>query len=263
MKATTCAPEWPVRDPGHKDHWRLALQILRDRHRHGESAASILKAYSRPEDRLKLSTLKLFLKADHKGPVREGVRHAVVSAGRRAWARHCPRAALHDHIAAMLLGTAQHNSMEQYYGRYRSLDRRLGEPHQVTNAPAVIGPCAKCRRPLFQIKPREVWRSGFPFNVNSRLYVFLTERNYMRLAILRCPDVPATAPLVGILLAEERDPTVQVSATKTALIPEGSPWYGRADLQERMSKVLVNEQVEARFPDGTLVGWRSLPLPPE
>ena len=63
----------------------------------------------------------------------------------------------------------------------------------------------------------------------------------MRMAILRSPGVPATDPLVGILLAEEKDPTVQVGATKTALIPENSPWYGRADLQQHMSKILVND----------------------
>jgi ribosomal protein L37E len=263
MKAIRCAPEWPVRSDNHKDHRKLALQILRERHRNGESAAAILNAYSRPEEGLKLSTLKLFLKADHKGPVRDATRHAIVSAGRCAWARHCPLAVLHDLIAATLLGPTARNSMEQFYGRYRSLDRRQGKPHQVTNAPATIGPCSRCRRPLFHVKPREVWRCGFPFNVNSRLYVFLAERNYMRMAILRCPDVPGVAPLTGILLAEEKDPTVQVGAAKTALIPEGSPWYGRADLQERMSRLLVNQRAEAGFPDGTLVGWRSLPPPPD
>src|SRR5262249_31266028 len=208
-----CAPEWPLReDPAHKDYLRVALQILRERHRH-ESAAAILKAYSRPEEGLKLSTLKLFLKADHKGPVRGLTRHALIRAGRRAWGTHCPLAALHDQIAAILLGAAGHNAVEQFYGRYRSLDRRKGESHQVTNAPAVIGPCAKCRRPLFQIKPREVVRCGFPFNVNSRLYVFVAERNYMRMAILRSPGVPGTDPLVGILLAEEKDPSAQVVAS--------------------------------------------------
>jgi hypothetical protein len=105
-------------------------------------------------------------------------------------------------------------------------------------------------------------RCGFPFNVNTRLYVFAAERNYMRMAILRCPDVPGTDPLVGILLAEEKDPSSQVVASKTALIPERSPWHGRADLQERMSTILVNEP-ESDMPDGTLTGWKSIPPPPD
>jgi len=67
-----CAPEWPPRAPLHKDRLKLALQILRERYRKHESAAAILKTYSRPQEGLKLSTLKLFLKADHKGPVRGG-----------------------------------------------------------------------------------------------------------------------------------------------------------------------------------------------
>jgi hypothetical protein len=256
-----CAPEWPERDTTHKEHLKVALQILRERHRH-ESAASMLRAYSRPEAGLKLSTLKLFLQADHKGPVRGATRHALINAGRRAWGTHCALAKLHDQLAAMLLGPSARNSIEQFYGKYRSVDRRKGEHYQVTNAPAVIGPCAKCRRPLFQIKPRDVVRCGFPFNVNTRLYVFAAERNYMRMAILRCPDIPGTDPLVGILLAEEKDPSAQVVAAKTALIPEGSPWYGRADLQERMSTLLVNEP-ESGHPDGTLAGWKSIPLPPD
>lgn len=45
----------------------------------------------------------------------------------------------------------------------------------------------------------------------------------MRMAVLRCPDVPGTDLLVGILLAEEKDPSSRVLASKTALIPEGSP----------------------------------------
>jgi len=257
-----CAPEWPVRESTHKEHLKLALQILRERHRKRESAASILKAYSQPEDGLKLSTLKLFLKADHKGPVRGVTRHALINAGRRAWGKHCPLAMLHDQLAAMLLGPSARNSIEQFYGKYCSVDRRKGENYQVTNAPAVIGPCAKCNRPLFQIKPRATLRCGFAFNVNTRLYVFVAERNYMRMAILRSPDIPAMDPLVGILLAEEKDPAAQVVASKTALIPEQSPWYGRADLQQRMSKLLVNE-LDPDAPDGTLTGWSSLPLPPE
>lgn len=257
-----CAPEWPVKEVTHKDHLKVALEVLRERHRNGESAAAILTAYSRPEEGLKLSTLKLFLKAEHKGPVRESTRHALVAAGRRAWATHCALATLHDQVAAMLLGPNARNSIEQFYGKYRSVDRRASEPHQVTNAPAVIGPCANCRRPLFQIKPREVVRCGFPFNVNTRLYIFVAERNYMRMAILRCPDVPGSDALVGILLAEEKDPSRQVVASKTALIPEGSPWYGRADLQERMSAILVNE-LQPGMPDGTLSGWKSIPLPPD
>jgi len=257
-----CVPEWPLReDPAHKDYLKLALQILRDRRRR-ESAAAILNAYSRPEEGLKLSTLKLFLKPDHKGPVRGITRHALIKAGRRAWGRHCPLALLHDQLAAMMLGPSARNAIEQFYGKYRSVDRRQGESYQVTNAPAVMGPCAKCRRPLFQIKPRHVVRCGFPFNVNTRLYVFVAERNYMRMAILRSPDVPGSDPLVGILLAEEKDPSAQVVASKTALIPEGSPWYGRSDLQQHMSKLLVNE-VESGLPDGTLTGWKSLPPPPD
>jgi hypothetical protein len=256
-----CAPDWPQRDPGYRDYLKLALQILRERHRH-ESAAAILKAYSRPEEGLKLSTLKLFLKADHKGPVRGSTRHALINAGHRAWSKHCPLAMLHDQIAAMLLGPSARNSVEQFYGKYRSVDRRKGEHYQVTKAPVVIGPCGKCNRPLFQIKPRDIVRCGFAFNVNTRLYVFTAERNYMRMAILRCPDVPGTDPLVGILLAEEKDPSSQVVASKTALIPEQSPWYGRADLQQRMSKLLVNE-LEPGAPDGTLTGWKSIPIPPD
>jgi hypothetical protein len=255
-----CLPEWPVKDAAHKDHLKSALQILRERHRKRESAASILKAYGRPEEGLKLSTLKLFLKADHKGPVRGGSRHALVNAGRRAWAKHCPLATLHDQIAAILLGPEARNSMEPFYGKYRWIDRRKGERCEVSNAPVVIGPCAKCTRPLFQIKPRDVVRCGFAFNVNTRLYVFAAERNYMRTAILRSPADPAVEPLVGILLAEEKDPSAQVVASKTALIPEQSPWYGRADLQERISTVLVNEP-EAGHPDGTLTGWKSIPPP--
>jgi hypothetical protein len=257
-----CVPEWPVRDGTHKEHLKLALQSLQERHRQGESAAAILKAYSRPEEGLKLSTLKLFLKADHKGPVRGNTRHALICAGQRAWRTHCPLARLHDQIAAMLLGPAARNSIEQFYGKYRSVDRRIGEPYEVTNAPALIGPCAKCTRPLFQIKPRDVVRCGFAFNVNTRLYVFAAERNYMRMAILRSPSDPAAEPLVGILLAEEKDPSAQVVASKTALIPEQSPWYGRADLQERMSKILVNDP-DAGHPDGTLTGWKSIPPPPD
>jgi hypothetical protein len=257
-----CAAEWPPRAPAHKDHLKLALQILRERHRKRESAAAILKTYSRPEEGLKLSTLKLFLKADHKGPVRGGPRHALINAGRRAWGKHCPLAILHDQLAAILLGPSARNSVEQFYGKYRSVDRRKGENYQVTNAPAVIGPCAKCNRPLFQIKPRDTVRCGFAFNVNTRLYVFVAERNYMRMAILRSPGIAAMDPLVGILLAEERDPSAQVIASKTALIPEQSPWYGRADLQQRMSKLLVDE-FEPGVADGTLTGWRSIPLPPD
>lgn len=257
-----CAPEWPVKEDGHADNLASALRSLRERHSEGESAAAILKAYSRPEEGLKLSTLKLFLDAGHKGPVRGSTRRALLAAGRRAWAAHCPMARLHEQIATILLGPKAANSVEPFYGRYRSLDRRRGERHGVTNAPAVIGPCGKCRCPLFQIKPRDVWRYGLPFYVNTRLYVLASDRNYMRLAILRCPDVPGSDPLVGILLAEEKDPSLQVAATKTALIPEGSPWYGRSDLQERMSKILVNDP-EAGMPDGTLAGWKSLPLPPD
>jgi hypothetical protein len=257
-----CVPEWPVKDDGHGDRLKPALQILRERHCKGESAAAILKAYGRPEEGLKLSALKLFLDADHKGPVRGSTRQALVAAGRRAWGMHCPQAVLHDQMAATLLGSPARNVIEPFYGRYRSLDRRKGERHGVTNAPAVIGPCGKCRRPLFQVKPRETMRYGIPFYVNTRLYVFVSQRNCMRMAILRCPDVPGIDPLVGILLAEEKDPSAQVAATKTALIPEGSPWYGRADLQERMSRILVNEP-ESGMPDGTLAGWSSIPLPPE
>jgi hypothetical protein len=257
-----CAPEWPLReDPGHKDYLRLALQILRERHRH-ESAAAVLEAYSRPEEGLKLSTLKLFLKADHKGPVRNATRHALIEAGRRAWGRHCPTALLHDQLAALLFGAPARNVIEQFYGRYRSVDRRRGESYQVTDAPAVMGPCAKCRRPLFHIKPRDVWRCGFPFNVNTRLYILAADRSYMRMAILRSPDVPGADPLVGILLAEEKDPSAQVVASKTALIPEGSPWYGRRDLQRHMSRLLVSEP-EPGEPDGQLTGWKSLPPPPD
>jgi hypothetical protein len=241
---------------------KLALQNLRERHRKGESAAAILKAYSRPEEGLKLSTLKLFLKADHKGPVRGATRHALINAGRRAWGKHCPLAMLHDQIASMLLGPAARNSMEPFYGKYRWIDRRKGERYEVSNAPVVIGPCAKCNRPLFQIRPRDVVRCGFAFNVNTRLYVFAAERNYMRTAILRSPADPAVEPLVGILLAEEKDPSAQVVASKTALIPEQSPWYGRADLRERMSTLLVNDP-EAGHPDGTLTGWKSIPPPPD
>src|SRR5262245_32601102 len=114
-----CAPEWPLReDAVHKDYLRLALQILRERYRH-ESGAAILKAYSRPEEGLKLSTLKLFLMADHKGPVRGVTRHGLIAAGRRAWGTHCPLAALHDQIAATLLGPSGRNAVEQFYGRYR------------------------------------------------------------------------------------------------------------------------------------------------
>lgn len=257
-----CAPEWPLREePAHKEYLKLALQVLRERNQH-ESAAAILKGYSRPDEGLRLSTLKLFLKADHKGPVRGVTRHALIRAGQRAWGRHCPLALLHDQLAAMLLGPSGRNAIEQFYGRYRWLDRRKGESHQVTNTPAVIGPCAKCRRPLFQIKPRDVVRCGFPFNVNTRLYIFAAERNYMRMAILRSPGVPGADPLVGMLLAEEKDPSAQVVASKAALIPEASPWYGRSDLQERMSEVLVNE-IEQGHPDGTLTAWKSLPPPPE
>jgi hypothetical protein len=257
-----CAPDWPVNEAAHREHLKLALQILRERHRRGESAAAMLKAYSRPEEGLKLSTLKLFLQKDHKGPVRGVTRTALVRAGRRAWALHCPLALLHDQIAAMLLGPSGRNSVEQFYGKYRWLDRRTGERHQVTNAPVVIGPCTKCRRPLLGIKPRDVVRCGFAFNVSTRLYIFAAERNYMRMAILRCPDVPGTDPLVGIVLAEEKDPSLQVAASKAALIPECSPWYGRADLQERMSAILVTEP-EPGMPDGTLTGWKSIPPPPD
>jgi hypothetical protein len=257
-----CAPEWPLReDPAHKDYLELALQILRERHRH-ESAAAILRAYSRPEEGLKLSTLKLFLRADHKGPVRGLTRHALIRAGQRAWGRHCPLAQLYDQLAVMLLGPSGRNAIEPFYGRHRWLDRRKGERHEVSNAAAVMGPCAKCGRPLFQIKPRNVVRCGFAFNVSTRLYIFAVERNYMRMAVLRSPDVPGADPLVGILLAEEKDPAAQVVAAKAALVPEASPWYGRGDLQERVSKVLVNE-MDLGLPDGTLTGWKSLPPLPE
>jgi hypothetical protein len=107
-----------------------------------------------------------------------------------------------------------------------------------------------------------VVRCGFAFNVNTRLYVFAAERNYMRMAILRSPSDPTVEPLVGILLAEEKDPSAQVVASKTALIPEHSPWYARADLQERMSQILVNDP-DAGHPDGTLAGWKSIPSPPD
>jgi len=92
-----CAPEWPPRAPLHKDRLKLALQILRERYRKHESAAAILKTYSRPQEGLKLSTLKLFLKADHKGPVRGGhmpgaVRGASTARWRSStisWQRYC------------------------------------------------------------------------------------------------------------------------------------------------------------------------------
>jgi hypothetical protein len=48
----------------------------RGRERGGNSA------YSEPEEGLKLSMLKLFLRADHKGPVRGSTCHALASAGR-------------------------------------------------------------------------------------------------------------------------------------------------------------------------------------
>jgi hypothetical protein len=255
-----CAPEWPPRAAWHKDRLKLALQILRERHRKHESAAAILKAYSRPQEGLKLSTLKLFLKADHKGPVRGGPRHALINAGRRAWGKHCGLAILHDQLAAILLGPSARNSIVQFYGKYRSVSRRQGEEAQVSNVPVVIAPCPKCNRPLFQVRGRGALRCGFAFNVNTRLYIFVTERNYMRMAILRSPDVPGIDPLVGILLAEEKDPAAQVVAARIALIPEQSPWYGRADLQQRMSKFLVDE-LDPGLPDGMLTGWRSLPPP--
>src|SRR5690606_26421887 len=86
MQSARCTPEWPVREAAHSEQWKHALQILRERQDAGESPAFMLKAYGRPEEGLKLSTLKLFLERDHKGPVRDATRRAVVSAGRRAWA---------------------------------------------------------------------------------------------------------------------------------------------------------------------------------
>jgi hypothetical protein len=257
-----CAPEWPPRAALHKDRLKFALQILRERYRKHDSAAVILKSYSRTQEGLKLSTLKLFLKADHKGPVRGGPRQALINAGRRAWGKHCPLAILHDQLAAMLLGPSARNSIAQFYGNYRSVSRRQGEECQVATVPAVIAPCPKCNRPLFQVKGRGALRCGFAFNVNTRLYIFVTERNYMRMAILRSPDVPGIDPLVGILLAEEKDPSSQVVAAKIALIPEQSPWYNRTDLQKRMSELLVNDQ-DSSLPDGMLTGWRSLPPSPD
>ena len=255
-----CAPEWPPRAPLHKDRLKLALQILRERYRKHESAAAILKTYSRPQEGLKLSTLKLFLKADHKGPVRGGPRHALINAGRRAWGKHCALAILHDQLAALLLGPSTNNSIAQFHGKYRSVSCRQGEEHQVSNVPVVIAPCPKCNRPLFQVKGRGGLRCGFAFNVNTRLYIFVVERSYMRMVILRSPNVPGLDPLVGILLAEEIDPAAQVVAAKIALIPEQSPWYGRADLQERMSELLIND-LDPGLPVGMLTGWRSLPPP--
>jgi hypothetical protein len=45
-----CAPEWPVRDETHKEHLKLALQILQERNHKGESAAAILKTAGRKRD---------------------------------------------------------------------------------------------------------------------------------------------------------------------------------------------------------------------
>lgn len=255
-----CTPDWPPRDPADKQQLRLALQILRERHRKGESAAAIMKGYSRPDEGLKLSTLKLFLKADHKGPVRSATRDALIAAGRRAWSRHCPLAVLHDQLAQTLLGPSARNDIEPFYGRYRCLNPRMDEEFKVDNHAAVVGPCGRCNRPLFQVRVGATNRCGFAFDVGTRLYLYIAERNYMRMLIVRCPDIPGTDPLVGILLAEDKDPSPRVAAVKTALIPEGSPWYGRADLERRMGELLVNE-LQDGVPNGILTGWRSLPPP--
>jgi hypothetical protein len=252
-----CTPEYPLRPADEASQLQAALETLRQC---DGSAASLLAAYSLPGEDLSLAALKQYLKKDHKGPIRHATRAAVIRAGQRAWARRCAQAALHDQLAAALVGgaTGSVGRVDPFYGRYRSVDRKRGEPWQVANRPVVMGPCKHCRRALFQVDGEKGRRCGFVFNMATRLYILVPGKNYLRMAIVRSPDNPAIDPLVGILLGEETDVGANVVACKLALIPEQSGWYQHPELQKKMSKLLVNEKA-ADVPDGMLFGWKSLP----
>jgi len=268
----TCSPDEPLEPTAdlaqrreqerQREHVRLAaaVEMLRTcRREHKESAEKILKDYFLNDKGPKISALKKMLSDDGKLPVKDEIPQAVIDAGILASRRHCPMARAWSDLETMLFGEPDITSLKQFYGNYRSI--HLSEK-RFLNFEATIGPCKTCRRVLFKVESIRGPRVGFVFNLGARLYLLTVQRDHMRFAIVQSHGDAKTAPLVGILLEEERAGGGNVSAGRIALIPKGSPWYKVDDVGEQIAKLLVecNEDVGIR---GILEACADLPEDPK